>query len=132
MGKREQSARPKGRGISWRYAALAAGIAVLAAAVVLLVTQRSSAGKLAGTWIYNSSVSYTFDGEAAGAMYDRGQAYEFAYKARGDKLTLTFADQMLETAHYQFAVNGSVLTLTGGEGTAGGVYQLVFLSEDEA
>ena len=33
MGKREQSARPKGRGISWRYAALAAGIAVLAAAV---------------------------------------------------------------------------------------------------
>ena len=38
MGKREQSARPKGRGISWRYAALAAGIAVLAAAVVLLVT----------------------------------------------------------------------------------------------
>ena len=51
---------------------------------------------------------------------------------RGDKLTLTFADQMLETAHYQFAVNGSVLTLTGGEGTAGGVYQLVFLPEDEA
>ena len=47
-------------------------------------------------------------------------------------LTLTFADQMLETAHYQFAVNGSVLTLTGGEGTAGGVYQLVFLPEDEA
>ena len=130
MGKREQPSRRGGP--SRRIAALAIGAAVLAAVAILLVTQRSSAGKLAGTWIYNSSVSYTFDGDAAGTMYDRGQAYEFTYRARGDRLTLTFADTMLETAHYRFAVAGSVLTLTGGEGTAGGVYQLVFLPEDAA
>lgn len=113
------------------YAALAAAVIVLAVAAVMLLRGRGSPKELRGTWIYDSTTEYTFDGEKSGAMRVQGTDYAFTYRARGSVVTLTFEHDAIETANYRFKVDGDTLVLAGKEGTSGGVYQLLRLPEEE-
>ena len=113
------------------YAALAAAVIVLVVAAVMLLRGRGSPGELRGTWIYDSSTEYTFDGEKSGAMRVQGMDYTFTYRVRGSVVTLTFDHEAIETANYRFKVDGDTLVLAGEEGTSGGVYQLLRLPEEE-
>ena len=113
------------------YAALAAAVIVLAVAAVMLLRGRGSPKELRGTWIYDSTTEYTFDGEKSGAMRVQGTDYAFTYRVRGSVVTLTFEHDAIETANYRFKVDGDTLVLAGEEGTSGGVYQLLRLPEEE-
>ena len=112
------------------YAALAAAVIVLVVAAVVLLRGRGSPKELRGTWIYDSSTEYTFDGEKNGAMRVQGTDYTFTYRVRGSVVTLTFDHEAIETANYRFKVDGDTLVLAGEEGTSGGVYQLLRLPEE--
>jgi len=109
---------------------LVAAAVLLVVVVAVFCLARNHAKDLRGTWVYSSNTEYDFDGRDKGAMYTGGEKYDFTYKARGKVLTVTYEDPTLETATYQFRIEGNILTLVGGEGTTGGEYQLVYLPEE--
>lgn len=125
MGKRTEKSGGQRHWVY--YAALAAAVIVLAVAAVMLLRGRGSPKELRGTWIYDSTTEYTFDGEKSGAMRVQGTDYAFTYRVRGSVVTLTFEHDAIETANYRFKVDGDTLVLAGEEGTSGGVYQLLRL-----
>lgn len=129
MGKRTEKSGGQHHWVY--YAALAAAVIVLAVAAVMLLRGRGSPKELRGTWIYDSTTEYTFDGEKSGAMRVQGTDYAFTYRVRGSVVTLTFEHDAIETANYRFKVDGDTLVLAGEEGTSGGVYQLLRLPEEE-
>lgn len=128
MGKRTEKSGGQRHWVY--YAALAAAVIVLAVAAVMLLRGRGSPKELRGTWIYDSTTEYTFDGEKNGAMRVQGTDYAFTYRVRGSVVTLTFEHDAIETANYRFKVDGDTLVLAGEEGTSGGVYQLLRLPEE--
>lgn len=100
--------------------------------VILLVTLlgllfssiKSNLAVIKGTWIYDSYTSYEFDGEGNGCMCLEEIRYNYTYKIKGDILSIDFKDDSLRDCSYTFQIDGSKLTLVGGEGTVGGTYDL--------
>ena len=100
MGKRTEKSGGQRHWVY--YAALAAAVIVLAVAAVMLLRGRGSPKELRGTWIYDSTTEYTFDGEKSGAMRVQGTDYAFTYRVRGSVVTLTFEHDAIETANYRY------------------------------
>lgn len=91
-------------------------------------TTASSSGQivseLLGIWSFNGEATYSFDEHNKGRLAIGDEQYSYTYSASADELTLDYADASVEDAAYRFTVKGDQLTLIGGEGTAGGTYQL--------
>lgn len=129
MGKRVEREKA---GRRWLYyAALGAAVAVLVVSAFMLLRQnRSRAADLRGTWIYDSSTEYEFDGKDRGVMRVGSSEHAFVYRARGEILTVEYTDSAIETANYRFRIDGDSLIMAGEEGTTGGVYELIRLPEE--
>lgn len=83
-----------------------------------------SSSKLKGTFIYNESIKYIFDGKGNGSMHDGNDEYEYTYTVDKDKLTIDFKNEAVRDATYTFKNENDTLKLIGGEGTIGGEYVL--------
>lgn len=79
---------------------------------------------LTGTWDYDGDTTYQFDGKGSGAMILTSATYDFSYQVKGDQLFIDFSNEAARDCAYTFSVNDNTLTLTGGEGTIGGTYEL--------
>ncbi|MGI6664161.1 MAG: DUF5640 domain-containing protein [Christensenellaceae bacterium] len=79
---------------------------------------------ITGTFIFNDSTYYEFDGEGSGYMSLSTTRYAYAYSISGDKLKLDFDNEAVRDCEYTFIYEGDTLTLVGGEGTTGGTYTL--------
>lgn len=79
---------------------------------------------LTGTWDYDSNTTYQFDGKESGAMILTSATYDFSYQVKGNQLFIDFSNEAARDCTYTFSVNDNTLTLTGGEGTIGGTYEL--------
>ena len=88
------------------------------------VEQSETIDNIEGTFIYNDSVKYEFDGNGNGAMYDSENEFEYTYSIKNGKLELNFKLDALHDATYDFILDGDTLKLIGGEGTTGGEYNL--------
>ncbi len=77
-----------------------------------------------GTWVYNQYVQYEFDGHGNGCMCLEDTHYEYAYEIKKDTLCLDFENKAVHDCVYTFTIEGSQLTIVGGEGTTGGTYIL--------
>ena len=78
----------------------------------------------AGTWEFDGTTTYSFDGSGSGAMELPSISYDFAYTIDGNKLMIDYANESVRDSEYEFTVDGNPLTLIGGEGTVGGTYEL--------
>lgn len=105
---------------------LLAFLLVVALVVLLIhmVTKSNTADRMSGTWMLDNSVSYQFDGHGSGSMNTENTAYAFTYEINGDQLMLDFQDDSLTDSTYTIELDGDTLTLTGGDGTIGGIYEL--------
>lgn len=77
-----------------------------------------------GTWKYDEYTQYEFDGNGSGCMCLEGLHYEYTYTVKDDMLKLDFKDDSVHDCTYTFLMENSTLTLSGGEGTVGGTYEL--------
>lgn len=80
---------------------------------------------LDGIYVYDESIKYEFDGSGKGTMnIDEQYKFEYTYKIKKEQLILNFIDDAVHDATYTYSLKGDILTLVGGEGTAGGEYTL--------
>ena len=102
----------------------AAVLLALVLLIVLLVKGCFGSDPLTGTWDYDSNTTYQFDGKGSGAMILTSATYDFSYQVKGNQLFIDFSNEAARDCTYTFSVNDNTLTLTGGEGTIGGTYEL--------
>ena len=107
------------------FGGAAAALIVIVVLIVLIV--KCCSGRtdvLAGTWDFDGTTTYSFDGEGSGAMVLPSISYDFTYMINGDRLVIDFANEILQDSTYTFLVEDGTLTMIGGEGTIGGTYEL--------
>ena len=111
-----------------RRMVLCGAIAALAVIIVgiILLAKGCSGGTdaLAGTWEFDGTTTYSFDGSGSGAMELPSISYDFTYTIDGNKLMIDYVNESVRDSEYEFTVDGNTLTLIGGEGTVGGTYEL--------
>ena len=92
----------------------------------VLVAKGCSGGTdaLAGTWEFDGTTTYSFDGSGSGTMELPSISYDFTYTIDGNKLMIDYANESVRDSEYEFTVDGNTLTLIGDEGTVGGTYEL--------
>ncbi len=116
-------------------ATIAAVLCVLVLVVVLIVKissggtgTKTGSNLLKGSFVYEDNTIYEFDGSGTGCMCitsDGGHYhYEYTYTIKDDQLMLDFEAEEVRDATYTYELKGDTLTITGGEGTAGGTYTL--------
>ena len=107
------------------FGGAAAALIVIVVLIVLIV--KGCSGRtdvLAGTWDFDGTTTYSFDGEGSGAMVLPSISYDFTYMINGDRPVIDFANEILQDSTYTFLVEDGTLTMIGGEGTIGGTYEL--------
>lgn len=77
-----------------------------------------------GTWKYDEYTQYEFDGNGNGCMCLENLHYEYTYTVKDNELKLDFKDDSVRDCTYTFSIKNDTLTITGGEGTVGGSYEL--------
>ena len=107
------------------FGGAAAVLSVIVVVIVLIV--KGCSGRtdvLAGTWDFDGTTTYSFDGEGSGAMVLPSISYDFTYTIDGNKLVIDYINESVHDSPYEFAVDGDILTMVGGEGKVGGTYKL--------
>ena len=104
----------------------AAAVLIVIVVVIVLIVKGCSGRTdvLAGTWDFDGTTTYSFDGEGSGAMVLPSISYDFTYTIDGNKLVIDYINESVQDSPYEFAVDGDILTMVGGEGTVGGTYKL--------
>lgn len=118
--------------------ALLAGVALILVGVlgkdgVLSNAQKKDAlladpSILQGSFRYDASTCYLFDGAGNGAMViETGEKilqFDYTYVVKSDILELDFRQEEVTDAAYTFRLKNDKMVLTGGNGTVGGEYIL--------
>ena len=104
----------------------AAAVLIVIVVVIVLIVKGCSGRTdvLAGTWDFDGTTTYSFDGEGSGAMVPPSISYDFTYTIDGNKLVIDYINESVHDSPYEFAVDGDILTMVGGEGKVGGTYKL--------
>ena len=104
----------------------AAAVLIVIVVVIVLIVKGCSGRTdvLAGTWDFDGTTTYSFDGEGSGAMVLPSISYDFTYTIDGNKLVIDSINESVHDSPYEFAVDGDILTMVGGEGKVGGTYKL--------
>lgn len=105
------------------------GAVLLLIAVVAVVLWPRGASTLTGTWAYGETATIEFGSERSGAIMLSDTAYPFTYTVKEHTLQLYFDNVYIIDATYTFTVAADTLTLSGGAGTAGGIYTLTKINE---
>lgn len=104
----------------------AAAVLIVIVVVIVLIVKGCSGRTdvLAGTWDFDGTTTYSFDGEGSDAMVLPSISYDFTYTIDGNKLVIDYINESVHDSPYEFAVDGDILTMVGGEGKVGGTYKL--------
>lgn len=75
--------------------------------------------ELQGRWRYDQNTLYEFAADGTGSLYLQDNIrYDFTCKAKDDTLYIDFKQDYVTDCEYSYFVDGYVLTITGGTGTA--------------
>ena len=125
MVQRNKRKKKKQKQRRMLFGGVAAALVVIAVVIVLIVKGcTGSADALAGTWDFDGTTTYSFDGKGSGAMVLPSISYDFTYKIDGNTLVIDYINESVHDSTYEFTASGDTLTLIGGEGTIGGTYEL--------
>ena len=86
---------------------LCGAIAALAVIIVgiILLAKGCSGGTdaLAGTWEFDGTTTYSFDGSGSGAMELPSISYDFTYTIDGNKLMINYANESVRDSEIHFS-----------------------------
>lgn len=68
---------------------------------------------LEGTWEYDNSTVYYFDGRGNGYMTYPLVVFDFHYQVTGDHLHIHFSESVLQDCDYTCTIGNDILTLSG-------------------
>lgn len=125
MAQRNKKKKKKQKQRRMLFGGAAAVLIVIVVVIVLIVKGcfgRTDA--LAGTWDFDGTTTYVFDGNGTGVMALPSISYDFTYTIDGNKLVIDYSNESVHDSTYEFTVDGDILTMVGGEGTVGGTYKL--------
>lgn len=77
-----------------------------------------------GVYKYNEDVSYQFNGNGKGVLFDKQDKYNFKYDLNDTELFIKFEDETIEDSTYDYTLENDTLTIIGKDGTVGGTYIL--------
>ena len=123
----KQYKRRKKRRQRQRYCLFGSAILLLIVIIAIVFLVKGCSAKtdsLAGTWNLDGTTTYEFDGNGTGEMVLPSISYDFTYTIDGNKLVIDYINESVHDSPYEFAVDGDILTMVGGEGTVGGTYKL--------
>ena len=87
---------------------LCGAIAALAVIIVgiILLAKGCSGGTdaLAGTWEFNGTTTYSFDGSGSGTMELPSISYDFTYTIDGNKLMIDYANESVRDSEIHFSI----------------------------
>ena len=94
----------------------AAAVLIVIVVVIVLIVKGCSGRTdvLAGTWDFEGTTTYSFDGEGSGAMVLPSISYDFTYTIDGNKLVIDYINESVHDSPYEFAVDGDILIMVGG------------------
>lgn len=91
-----------------RRMVLCGAISALAVIIVgiILLAKGCSGGTdaLAGTWEFDGTTTYSFDGSGSGAMELPSISYDFTYTIDGNKLMIDYANESVRDSEIQFSI----------------------------
>lgn len=125
MAQRNKKKKKKQKQRRMLFGGAAAVLIVIVVVIVLIVKGcfgRTDA--LAGTWDFDGTMTYVFDGNGTGVMALPSISYDFTYTIDGNTLVIDYSNESVHDSTYEFTVDGDILTMVGGEGTVGGTYKL--------
>ena len=79
---------------------------------------------IVGTWEYADGTKYRFGENGKGAMIVENYEYVYSYTADGTNLFIDYEKPEVHDAKYTYSIKDTVLHMVGGEGTAGGEYDM--------
>ena len=104
-------------------------IAVVLLVVIVCALLPKTDSELIGVWQYNEYTKYEFFEDGKGCLCADDVHYEYEYKISNGTLKLDFVEDVVRDCDYSYSIDGKKLTLTGGEGTDGGTYELNKVSQ---
>lgn len=102
-------------------------VVILIVALAAMVMQYSAThDALRGTWDYDGTTVYKFNGDGTGALVLPDSQYDFSYSIsrRDHTVAIDFMDDSAKDHTYSFAVEGDQLTLTDTVGDESVSYTL--------
>jgi len=101
-------------------------IALIAGLLAVFVASKRlpDAGGLTGTWKYEETATLQFDGEGRGTITLADTECTFSYTMNDQTLNIDFDNAYITDAAYTFSLEDDTLTLSGGTGTTGGIFNL--------
>ena len=125
MAQRNKKKEKKQKQRRMLFGGAAAALIVIVVVIALIVKGCSGrTDALAGTWDFDGTTTYEFDGNGTGAMVLPSISYDFTYTIDGNKLLIDYLNESVHDSTYEFTVDGDILTMVGGEGTVSGTYKL--------
>ena len=89
---------------------------VLIAAIVILIVHVTKRDELCGTWEYDQTTVYEFDGKGSGVLLLPQGDYEFDYVIDEKDLSIDFRDPSANDANYTFDVDKDTLAMKNDDG----------------
>lgn len=80
--------------------------------------------EITGSWTVDGYTGYRFEEDGTGALVLPEKEYAFSYTLEDDQLSIDFESSRASDGTYTVIVEADALTMTGGEGTIGGTYEL--------
>ena len=88
-----------------------AAAALIVIVVVIALIVKGCSGRtdaLAGTWDFDGTTTYEFDGNGTGAMVLPSISYDFTYTIDGNKLVIDYSNESVDDSTYEFTVDGDI------------------------
>lgn len=109
--RRRHLARKRRNQLILRLGTMSALLVVTLVAVVLIQKD-----KLKGTWNYDGTTVYQFDGEGNGMLILPSKDYEFYYEIKKNELLIDFVEENARDFVYKFDVDEDTLILVDKKG----------------
>ena len=117
--KRRYWAKKRRNQLILRLGTMSAILVVTLVAVVLIQKD-----KLKGTWNYDGTTVYQFDGEGNGMLILPSKDYKFYYEIKKNELLIDFVEENARDFVYKFDVDGDTLILVDKKGEEKVIYTM--------
>lgn len=117
--KRRYWAKKRRNQLILRLGTMSALLVVTLVAVVLIQKD-----KLKGTWNYDGTTVYQFDGEGNGMLILPSKDYKFYYEIKKNELLIDFVEENARDFAYKFDVDEDTLILVDKKGEEKVIYTM--------
>ena len=112
MAQRNKKKKKKQKQRRMLFGGAAAALIVIVVVIALIVKGCSGrTDALAGTWDFDGTTTYEFDGNGTGAMVLPSISYDFTYTIDGNKLVIDYSNESVHDSTYELSVKNKEISV---------------------